>query len=74
MKFSFDPALRLITVRVVLTESFGNWKFVFALDTGASRSWASEMTLRSIGIDTNLIPDRKPSTRHRAHLPMAKRP
>ena len=59
MKFSFDPALRLITVRVVLTGPWGNRKFVVALDTGASRTCASEMTLRSIGIDTNLIPRSK---------------
>lgn len=59
MSFPFDPSSRLIRVPVVLVGRSGPLKLMFALDTGCSRTCASEITIRRLGYDTGLIPRTK---------------
>ena len=59
MIFPFDPSSRLIRIPVVIVGRNGPLKLMFALDTGCSRTCASEITIRRLGYDTSLIPRAK---------------
>src|SRR5262245_39607032 len=49
MSIPFDPNGRLVVVPVLLTGPRGPHRFRFAVDTAATRSAASEMTLEALG-------------------------
>ena len=56
MTFRFDIRDSLVRVRVELVGLWGRRIVTMALDTGASRTVVTEPIVRSLGIDTSILP------------------